>query len=198
MQIKPMFVGNLKYLNSIVIVLDEYVVARKPDGIDSKGKAIWNKNSEYTELGALLHDYKYQNKSENETVLASTLIDYLKNKEEYRTITHITTPPSGKKGNSIVPIISLVASALNISYIDIFVKNQNFVMYDENIEERKKYIDMFSCKQPLPKECELLIVDDFVESGATFAGCLKALETQGQSSKNIKLLAFTFTKKAAF
>ena len=68
-------------------------------------------------------------------------------------------------------------------------------MFDLDYDEKDKYLDCFQCEYQFSKYDKLLIVDDVIDSGATFEGCIRALKKACQEYVDLKLLALTRTRK---
>lgn len=120
--------------------------------------------------------YKYVNFDKVDTDnLAQHIFNALKSIDVVNNCDCISSIPSACN-IKLQRIIRKVAIYLDIPYVDILVKKAYIKIKETDISNRKELSDIYTCNESIVSGNNLLLLDDFVESGTTFKQCEQVIK----------------------
>lgn len=173
----------------LVYFLDYYHKRTKPDSADEYGNPTWN-TPHYTDIGEILHDYKYNKKTDKISALYGIFFNEFYNKNaDGQSIDLIIPVPSNSDTLHISEVAKYISNKLNIPYADILKKNtsvQQKNLTDSTRKNRNNFI--FTDKTALGYG-SILLIDDVVKTGTTIKECISTLKSL---NPEVKITAFAF------
>ena len=150
--------------------------------------------TEYTDLGKLLHYLKYRNDISKLDDIIKHAEQFIKSWDAIKQIDLvIPAPPSKHKDfQAALEIAKAIAELINVSYSDEILQQDSIdESANESSNENKKINGTIYKGLVKKKECNILLVDDFYDSGSTLTECVRILR---QDSKIKKIYVLTITK----
>jgi predicted amidophosphoribosyltransferase len=150
--------------------------------------------TEYTKLGKLLHYLKYRNEIDKLSEIMKIAEPFIKSWDAIKEVNLVIPAPFSKlrEYQAADEIAKAIADLINTEFSD-------QVLYKDAIDESKiisstesrQIIGTIHKKQTAKKEYNILLVDDFYDSGSTLTECVRIL----REDKNIKkIYVLTITK----
>jgi len=176
--------------------LDIHTISSEFVGYNSYGHAEFN--TKYSDVGKLLHDYKYGGDRKALEPLAKTASKFILDKK-FEIDLIIPVPPS-RKARLTQPVVELAKRISEIVEIPVCLDCIQKVKDTEELKgvptyaQRIKILkDVFSAKIELIRGRKILLVDDLYRSGATLDELSRILCKQGGAEK-VMLLTMTRTR----
>ena len=159
-------------------------------------------DNEYTEIGKLMHEIKYQNAKNKIKPLTKKIYDFMK--KEMRVTSHLSgivpTPPSNtnREFQPVFKIAEELAKELKIPVLkDCLVKTKETPLMKgiAHKEEKKKILSgaFKVIKNDLIKNKKILLFDDIYQTGETLRAIARVLYKEG-FVQNVYVLTVTKTR----
>lgn len=154
-------------------------------------------NTTYTEIGKLVHEYKYQHKRELKQNLAELLYRAIKSLDELKNLSLITwVPPHNVQVNPVLEPIAIILSQIyGCDYAELVKKNNDRESVKQKTKaEREKILEgAFSLNQQVCDKYsfkKVLMIDDLYQTGSTF----KIISNLVSNNTKICLYGLVLTK----
>ena len=154
-------------------------------------------NNEYSEMGELLHLYKYRNVHNKLNNIIELVKPFIESWKAMQEVSFILPVPSTKVRiyQPAQEIASEIASLLRVGYSDEILLKVSSIESKGLSSENKKQIQGSIIKSiKATKEHNMLLVDDLYKSGATLTECVRVLR-EDQLINKIFVLTMTKTRK---
>ena len=180
---------------------DGYVLDRQTVRSIPTGDPYHPFDTERTELGELLYQFKYHNKADTLPTIVDTAEDFIRNRWQLPRLDCIVpAPPSVKRGERTQPVLALaaeLASRLKIPTCENAVMKVKPTKEMKNIgdwEERRKVLSeaIQRGEGDVRNKC-ILLFDDLTQSGSTLSRVTEVLLSDGGASA-VFVLVLTRTK----
>ena len=149
--------------------------------------------TEYTDLGKLLHYLKYRNDISKLDDIINLSEPFIKSWDAIKQIDLvIPAPPSKHKDfQAALEIAKAIAELINASYSDeILQKDSSDESLNLSSSENRQIYGTIHKSLMIENECNILLVDDFYDSGSTLTECVRILR-QDHNIKKIYVLTIT-------
>jgi predicted amidophosphoribosyltransferase len=150
--------------------------------------------TEYTKLGKLLHYLKYRNEIDKLPEIMKIAEPFIKSWDAISKVNLVIPAPPSKlrEYQAADEIAKAIAELIKVSYCDeILAKDISLESQNTTSTEKQQVVGAIHKNQMKEGEYNLLLVDDFYDSGSTLTECVRVL----QQDKNIKkIYVFTITK----
>ncbi|MDZ7263557.1 MAG: RecQ family ATP-dependent DNA helicase [candidate division KSB1 bacterium] len=155
-------------------------------------------NRQYTRLGRMVYEFKYQGQKSHLDGLVTEMVKFLDENEDYRNIDFVIPVPSTQTGRNYDPVLMLARELSRRAAIPLnencLTKTRKTQPQKEQVNKTQKQLnvkDAFRVNDSLAlKGKTALLLDDLYDSGATLDECTRVLREAGVR----KVLALTLTR----
>lgn len=150
--------------------------------------------TEYTELGKLLHYLKYRNDISKLDDIIRFAEPFIKSWDAIKQVDLVIPAPPSKNRNfqAASEIAKAISDLIKVSYFDDILKKDSS---DESLnlssDDSRQINGTIHKSMMIENECNILLVDDFYDSGSTLTECVRILR---QDSNIKKIYVLTITK----
>ena len=174
--------------------LDVHTIRSKYIGEDSFGNPHYE--TERSEIGEAVYGLKYKGDRNIVKEIASTAVEFIKsNMIDFNIDVVLPVPPTQNRFFQPVFLIAEeIAKATNVFYLDnLLVKKTYAPAKNMTYDEKAKTVFQIICTKKAKRDCNILLIDDIYQTGATLNSCVKTLR-EDPKIKNIYALTMTKTK----
>lgn len=174
--------------------LDFHVVSSVYLGIDEYGYNQYDNKRSY--IGELLYQYKYKNMQENIDKIMDLVKPFLDQYIVPKSVDIVISALSSNKSREYQPAVEIargIAKYLNIPFIDEVLIKKTDEQSKNMDKSQKKISGTIVAVKRANKPCNLLLIDDLYDTGATLKECVKVLK-EDINFKSIIVLTMTKTR----
>lgn len=129
---------------------------------------------EGTSLSVGYYNYKYGAFGDIEK-LSADIASIIGSQKFIESINYIIPVPN-YNSEKMKNLVKKISKKLDIEFLDVLTNNSKEYMKKIKISERSKKFDFISCADITNINGNILLIDDFVETGTTFRECVKAIK----------------------
>lgn len=174
--------------------LDLYTLSSEHLGEDAFGNKIFNNT--YSEIGRLLYQFKYNGHLDTREEIAAMAKDFLKKwLADIKVDVIIPCPASITRATQPVYAIAYeIAELLKIPYTDTVLEKKTSTATKNLPKEERNLEGQIVKVKPAKRTCNVLLIDDIVETGTTANECVRVLKQDPLIDK-VYFLAITKKRK---
>lgn len=155
-------------------------------------------NTTYTEIGKLLHQFKYREGMGNLSPIVETVVDFLKKQRDMQGFeTIIPVPPTPGKYRVYQPTMEIARAVAEAAHMycceDVLEKVSDQQLKGMSSEDKQKIDNLIILKKNARRENSVLLIDDLYQTGTTLTHCVRALREDPMVRK-IGVLTITITR----
>lgn len=174
--------------------LDVHTIRSKYIGEDSFGNPHYE--TERSEIGEAVYGLKYKGDRNIVKEIASAAVTFIDSyMADFNIDIILPAPPTQKRTfQPVFAIAEEIAKYMNIFYLEnLLVKDSSFPAKNMTHDEKTSIVFPIVCTKKAKRDCNILLIDDIYQTGATLNSCVKALR-EDCKIKNIYALTMTKTK----
>jgi predicted amidophosphoribosyltransferase len=176
--------------------LDRHVVSSTLIGEDAFGHPQYE--TVRTALGEALYRFKYRNDFNTLNTILAIMEPFLDEWKALQVVDVVLPVPPSKKNRLYQPAFEIaqkVAEYLKKPFSEeVLIKTTDEQLKNQSSDEKSIITGSIKQLRPAKRPCNLLLVDDLFQSGATIAECVKVLR-QDKLIEKIYVLAITKTAR---
>jgi predicted amidophosphoribosyltransferase len=150
-----------------------------------------------TPIGKALYQFKYRNNYNAIKDIMELTKPFLDQWDALHNIDVILPVPPSKKTRLYQPVFEItraIAEYVKIPFTDdVLIKITDEQSKNKSGDEKQQIENTIIVQKPAKRECNILLVDDLFQSGATISECVRVLK-QDNNIKDIYVLAITKTR----
>ena len=153
-------------------------------------------DTEYTAIGNLLHDLKYNGHVDTSAAIADNCSNKVQHwlKNAHIDIILPIPPTNERIAQPVFLIAEALSDRLKIPYSCEVLKKQGNIQSKNLTDDKQDLVGTIVQLKPAVRKCNILLVDDFYSSGSTANECVRVLK-KDPLIDDIYFLAIAKTKK---
>ncbi len=156
--------------------LDLYTLSSEYTGEDVFGHPQFNNT--YSDIGQLLYHFKYNGHIDTRKEIAAMAVDFLTPWLSEKNVDILLPCPSSIT-RDIQPVYAIayeIAALLKLPYSDEVLKKGSSVPIKNIAKDERNLEGIIQQIKPAKRPCNILLIDDIIDSGATANECVRVLK----------------------
>ncbi len=174
--------------------LDLYTLFSAYIGEDAFGHPRFNNT--YSDVGRLLYQFKYNGHLDTREQIAAVAVGFLCTWLEDKHI-DVILPCPASLAREVQPVYAIayeIAELMNIAYTDEVLKKNSSIATKNMAKEERNLEGLISKVKCAKRPCNILLIDDIVDTGATANECVRLLK-QDPNIQKVYFLAIAKRRK---
>ena len=172
--------------------IDVHIISSKYTGNDVYGYPVFD--NKYSEMGQLLHQYKYNNQQSKLADIIELTKPFIKSWAAISEVDFVLPVPPSKSRiyQPTQEIAREIAMLIGVGYSDEILKKESAIESKGLSEPEKQQVyDSIIQTKKAVKSHNMLLVDDLYQTGTTLEACVRVLR---KDSNIMKIYVLTMTK----